>query len=163
MDAELAKVSVYIKTALTCRCSVNVSEAITDIRSRLFKKWTYNSSISVGWQNTNIHLHQPDPSVETVHDFGLFKLDEILHTSEKPLSEYLHMPQFTEPWEERVGNSFINEQSAYDQPTEQIKADINIEKLNEGQKVAYNQIIDAVIARHGTGVDGKLFFLNGHT
>ena len=71
------------------------------------------------------------------------------------------MPQYMEPWEERVGNRLINEQRAYDQATEQMRANENIVKLNQGQRIAYNQIMDAVIARHETGVDGKLFFLNG--
>jgi hypothetical protein len=98
-----------------------------------------------------------NPSEDRIYDYGLYDIHKILLISGKALSKYPDMPQYTENWEQLLGNHLILEQMAYNAEEEKACADRNISLFNPEQKAAHDIILNAVINQE----EGKMFFLNG--
>ena len=101
-------------------------------------------------------LGRDTPTDEDAYDYGLHLINILLHSSNKSLSDYPPMPLPQMDWQHLVGNRLIAEQRDYDVEEEQRVADQHIPMLNQEQKHAFDQIMDAV-----TSQSGQCFFLNG--
>jgi hypothetical protein len=88
----------------------------------------------------------PDPTDDQVYDFGLYLIDQILHKNGHSLSDFQDIPQVTGHWDEVVGNRLVAEQRAYDPEMEMHQADETVAKLNEGQRLAHDQILEYAMA-----------------
>lgn len=66
------------------------------------------------------------------------------------------MPQPVHQWEHEAENQFIAEQLNYDVRYEQEQATICVQKLNDEQRAAFQEIVHSVNQRHG-----QTFFVNG--
>jgi len=96
------------------------------------------------------------PSQESVYDYGLFLLNQILQDSGRLLEEWPSMPQSQEDWASLTVNPLIAEQLNYDHAALQADLEARLQQVNAEQRTAYNCIVESV-----TDNLGKLFFVNG--
>jgi hypothetical protein len=119
------------------------------------------------WENFREHIcddlkHKlrakgiPDPTEDQIYDYGLHLIEMALQRSGSSLTKYEGMQTSQMDWGTLLGNHYIAEQRGYD-PVEQYElAQARIELFNEGQRNAFDQIMDSV--DHNLG---KIFFLDG--
>jgi hypothetical protein len=93
---------------------------------------------------------------ETIRDYGLFLLDELLHDYGSSLQRFDSMPLPQRNWRTLEENPFIAEQLDYDPECERAHAQQREPLLNTGQRYAYNEIISAALDD-----TNRIFFLNG--
>jgi hypothetical protein len=96
------------------------------------------------------------PSQESVYDYGLFLLDQILQDSGRLLEEWPSMPQSQEDWASLTVNPLIAEQLNYDHAALQADLEARLQQVNAKQHTAYDCIVESVMDNLG-----KLFFVNG--
>ncbi|XP_028116876.1 uncharacterized protein LOC114314600 [Camellia sinensis] len=88
--------------------------------------------------------------------YGLYLLNQMLQESGKSLIDFPPMPQPTANWSATVGNRLIFEHRQLHNEAQQTYVQITIDRLNNGQRTAYNTITSSVFESKGT-----IFFLNG--
>lgn len=97
-----------------------------------------------------------DPSEDQIFDYGLYLINQMLHEAGTSLENFPPMPIPEGNWNLLFGNRLIAEQQNYNRQQEQELAVEDVNKMNVGQKHAFDSIIDSVIHQRK-----KLFFLNG--
>ena len=97
-----------------------------------------------------------NPNDTQIEDYGLYLLNEMLQESGKSLLDFPPMPQPTETWSATVGNRLILEHQQLMTDAQQINGQVNVDRLNHAQRVAYNAINSSVFENKGT-----TFFLSG--
>jgi len=103
------------------------------------------------------HRHGIQDHVQDqVYDFGLFLINKILVQAGRSLDQFQDMPQIIGHWEDIVGNHFIAEQRNYNPDGQLEMASANIARLNPGQKLVHETILNSTLSR-----EGGLFFVNG--
>ncbi|KAF8235242.1 hypothetical protein L208DRAFT_1542479, partial [Tricholoma matsutake] len=77
------------------------------------------------------------------------------------------MPQYIQDWQAMVGNHLINEQRLYNAEEQAVLAAEHEARLNQDQRVAFDEILAAVNAQsgqtfflHGPGGTGKTYVYN---
>lgn len=98
----------------------------------------------------------PSPTEAQVEDYGMYLLNELLQESGKSLLDFPPMPQSTGNWSEISGNRLILEHRQLQNDVQEGDVQADIERLNSGQRTAYNAIASSVFQSKGT-----VFFLNG--
>ncbi len=101
-------------------------------------------------------LNFTNPSDEDAYDYGLYLLDGLLREAGCRLADFSTMPHFRGNWDNMHINHLITEQLSYNRHEQFQLLQINLEKLNDEQHIAYTAITDS-IERNIGGV----FFLNG--
>ncbi|XP_058219883.1 uncharacterized protein LOC131330353 [Rhododendron vialii] len=97
-----------------------------------------------------------NPTEAQVEDYGLYLLDELLHESGKNLLDFPPMPIPIGNWSVVFGNRLISEHRQLQIEAQEVGIQTNIERLNNGQRAAYDAIISSIFENKGT-----TFFLNG--
>ena len=97
-----------------------------------------------------------DPSDAQVKDYGLYILNQLLQESGKSLKDHPPMPLSNGSWSTIVGNRLILEHMQLQTDAIQANVDTNVDKLNSGQRTAYDAILSSALCKEGT-----IFFLNG--
>jgi len=101
-----------------------------------------------------------NPTEDQVYDFGLYQIDKTLfHSNIVEGIQKFHPPMPIpnyEFWQQQQGNRLIIEQLAYNSDEQKQKAEVNIAKLNNEQRSAFDQIKQAVV-----NSTGETFFLHG--
>ncbi|KAF5933474.1 hypothetical protein HYC85_029645 [Camellia sinensis] len=97
-----------------------------------------------------------NPTEAQIEDYGLYLLNQMLQESGKSLIDFPPMPQPTANWSATVGNRLIFEHQQLHNEAQQTDVQITIDRLNNGQRTAYNAITSSVFESKGT-----IFFLNG--
>ena len=100
--------------------------------------------------------HICNPSDSQVEDFGLYLLNQILQQSGKSLKDFPPMPLSTGTWNTVVGNRLIWEHMELQADAIQANVDLNVQRLNTDQRIAYDAILASALGNVGTP-----FFLNG--
>lgn len=100
----------------------------------------------------------PNPTIERVHDYGLFLINRLLGESGYTLERFPKMPVSRENWTHLNGNFLINEQLMYDIHSEAQLFQQHMENIQAvpEQLHAYERVIEAV----SNGIGGA-FFLSG--
>ena len=106
----------------------------------------------------DLSIRVPNPTVDRVHDFGLFLLNGILAESGYSLENFPNMPLPQERWSHLNGNRLIAEQLNYDWDSEMQLFQQHMENIRTvpEQLDAFQNIVNAV-----DGCLGGVFFLNG--
>ncbi|GJE95688.1 ATP-dependent DNA helicase [Phanerochaete sordida] len=98
-----------------------------------------------------------DPSPNDVYDYGLYLLDNLLRDAGHSLADFPTMPRPERDWQDvDENNRLIAEQLAYDREEQHRLLQESLERLNVGQRHAYDAIVRSIEAQ-----DGAVFFLNG--
>ena len=97
-----------------------------------------------------------DISSHTIHDFGLFLIDQELRLHGQSLSAFPSMPIPKHNWDFQVDNVYIVDQLSYDADKEQQLFDDNYQLLNSDQLNAFHHVVDST-----TNEIGQIFFLHG--
>jgi predicted ATPase len=100
-----------------------------------------------------------NPTQDQIEDYGLYLIDKILFHAGvfEGVKQYIGMPAPNyELWSQIEGNRLVAEQLDFNAEEHQQKANANIEKLNTGQKHAFDKVMVAVIENKP-----KMFFLHG--
>ncbi|KAJ3967562.1 hypothetical protein EV361DRAFT_807044, partial [Lentinula raphanica] len=71
-----------------------------------------------------------NPSLEDVHDYGLYLLDVLLRESGHFLEDFPNMPLPTQNWATQADNTFIAEQLNYEYDVERERAAQNMASMN---------------------------------
>ena len=103
-------------------------------------------------QTMNIH-HFPE---DDVYDYGLYLLDHILQKAGKSITDFPSMPSFVHNWDRETTNQLIIEQLNWNQESEQLLAERQINLLNLEQCTAFNNIWNSILHNQG-----QSFFING--
>ncbi|XP_028114888.1 uncharacterized protein LOC114312792 [Camellia sinensis] len=90
------------------------------------------------------------------NQFSMHICDDLAHKLRKSLIDFPPMPQPTANWSATVGNRLIFEHQQLHNEAQQTDVQITIDRLNNGQRTAYNAITSSVFESKGT-----IFFLNG--
>ena len=108
-----------------------------------------------------------DPTDDQVFDYGLYLINRPLCNGNKSLQDWPAMPLPQHNWTEVVGNRLIAEQHAYDNDEQTGLANQRIPTLNNGQRAAFDAIVNAVKTQsgqtfflHGPGVTGRTYVYN---
>jgi hypothetical protein len=96
-----------------------------------------------------------DPTPDSIYDFGLYCLDQLLREAGRSLQEFSSMPRPTHAWES-IGNPFFAAHMNFVPEEELTMAVAAIQRLNQEQSLAFSEIINSV-----HNADGSLFFLEG--
>ncbi|KAF7150782.1 hypothetical protein RHSIM_Rhsim02G0030300 [Rhododendron simsii] len=109
----------------------------------------------------------PNPTAAQIEDYSLYLLDELLQESDKNLKDFPPMPLPIGNWSVVVGNRLILEHQQLISDAQRSDANINVESLNEEQRIAYTAITTSVFENKGTTFfqnggagTGKTFFYN---
>jgi hypothetical protein len=97
-----------------------------------------------------------NPTEDQIYDYGLYLIDRILQTGNKSLKDWPAMPLPQLNWAAAVGNRLIAEQRSYDNNEQTELANQRIPTLNNGQRAAFDAILNAVET-----MSGQTFFLHG--
>ena len=97
-----------------------------------------------------------DPTEEQVFNYGLYLIDVLLHNKNRSLQDWPAMPIPQHNWQAVVGNRLIAEQLSYDNEEQTELATQIIPTLNNGQRAAFDAIVNAVETK-----SGQTFFLHG--
>jgi len=105
----------------------------------------------------DLSVRIPNPTVDRVHDYGLFLLDRVLGESGYSLHNFPKMPIYETNWTLLNGNYLITEQLSYDCDTELQSFQQLMENVQAipKQHDTYQHIVEAVLARTGSA-----FFLS---
>ena len=108
-----------------------------------------------------------DPTEEQVFDYGLYLIDDILHSSNKYLCDWPTMPLPQNDWAAAFGNRLIAEQRSYNIDEQALLATQHIPTLNQAQCSSFDAIFNAVETQsgqtfflHGPGGTGKTYVYN---
>jgi hypothetical protein len=93
---------------------------------------------------------------ELASDYALFLISNLLQESGRSLRDFPHMPLPVFPWLQVEVNPLIAEQLDYDRVEQAQEHDERLQQLNDGQRAAYDCIIESV-----ENETGDLFFLEG--
>ena len=106
----------------------------------------------------NLVVAIPNPTIDHIHDYGLFLLNRILGKSGYTLKQFSKMPISVENWAHVNCNYLIFEQLLYNVDCELLSFHEHIENIqtNLEQLTAYDRIVDAVLSS-----TGGTFFLSG--
>ena len=106
----------------------------------------------------DLSIQVPNPTVDRIHDFGLFLLNRVLAESGYSLKNFPNMPLPQETWSHLNGNHLIAEQLNYDWDNESQSFQQHMENIQTvpEQLDAFRCIVNAV-----DGHLGGVFFLNG--
>ncbi|XP_058202832.1 uncharacterized protein LOC131317291 [Rhododendron vialii] len=97
-----------------------------------------------------------NPTEAQVKDYGLYLLDELLQESSKNLLDFPPMPIPIGNWSVVFGNQLISKHRQLQIEAQEVGIQTNIERLNNGQRTAFDAIISSIFKNKGT-----TFFLNG--
>ncbi|KAG5520645.1 hypothetical protein RHGRI_033280 [Rhododendron griersonianum] len=97
-----------------------------------------------------------NPTEAQIKDYGLFLLNQLLQESGKSLLDFPPMQQPNANWSEVTSNRFIIEHQQLQIQAQRIDSQRNIERLNNGQRIAYDAILTSVLDNKGT-----TFFMSG--
>ncbi|KAH7858485.1 hypothetical protein Vadar_024403 [Vaccinium darrowii] len=97
-----------------------------------------------------------NPNEAQIEDYGLHLLNELLQESGKSLLGFPPMHQPIGNWSNVVGNRLILEHRQFQIQAQDLDAQSSIQRLNNGQRTAYDAILTSVLENKGT-----TFFLNG--
>ncbi|KAG5545929.1 hypothetical protein RHGRI_018181 [Rhododendron griersonianum] len=97
-----------------------------------------------------------NPTEAQVEDYGLYLLDELLQESGKTLLNFPPMPIPIGNWSVVFGNRLISEHRQLQIEAQEVGIQTNIERLNNGQRAAYDAITSSIFENKGT-----TFFLHG--
>lgn len=106
----------------------------------------------------DLSFRVPNPTVDRVHDYGLFLLNRILAESGYYLEQFPNMPLSNIDWSHISANHLITEQLTYDVDTELQSFQQLFEKIRTvpEQLLAYERVVHAVLQH-----TGEAFFLSG--
>ncbi|KAG5529311.1 hypothetical protein RHGRI_029871 [Rhododendron griersonianum] len=97
-----------------------------------------------------------NPTEAQIEDYGLFLLNQLLQESGKSLLDFPPMQQPNANSSEVTSNRFIIEHRQLQIQAQRIDSQPNIERLNNGQRTAYDAILTSVLDSKGT-----TFFMSG--
>lgn len=98
----------------------------------------------------------PNPSDAQIEDYGLYLLDQMLQESGRTLSDFPPMPQPTGNWSAVVGNRLVLEHQHLQIEAQQVDVQVDIDRLNNAQRKAYDAITSSVLQNRG-----RIFFVSG--
>jgi hypothetical protein len=116
----------------------------------------YATSICDDLRRRLMRHNVADLSDETIQDYGLFLLNDLLHEYGMSLENFSSMPHPTQDWRTLTENPFVAEQLAYDPSSEMAQANEREPLLNQDQRAAYSQITTSALNDTNT-----VYFLNG--
>ena len=96
------------------------------------------------------------PTDSEINDYGLYLLNDLLQETGKSLSDYPPMPLPVKNWSTTGDNRLIWEHRQLQRDTDTAIVHSNVERLNPGQRRAFDAITTSVLEAKGT-----TFFLNG--
>jgi hypothetical protein len=101
-------------------------------------------------------MRERDITDDTVADYGLFLIEQLLQEARKSLSHWTLMPRLQLEWDRIAVNLLLDEHLAYDENEQRTIFEDLHAQLNADQLQAYTAIIDSIAESHG-----GLFFLKG--
>lgn len=116
----------------------------------------YKASLCDDLQRTLSRIGFDQPSPELAQDYGLHLLQtELGADSNRPLTDFGLLNPHND-WNDLLGNEFLRQHSSYDPASELRLLLASLPLLNADQRVAFNSILDAALAK-----EARTFFVEG--
>jgi hypothetical protein len=96
-----------------------------------------------------------EPSFEQIESWALYSLQDVLAKFSKTLKEF-GLPAPSIAFDRLETNCLLEVERDYNVEVLQVEVAMAIESLNDGQRAAYNGVIDAYVAHHA-----KVIFIDG--
>jgi hypothetical protein len=91
----------------------------------------------------------PEPTEEQILDYGLYRIDELLHKNGKSLAATPNMPVSVMQWHIMAENQLIAEQLNYNVQELQAVVDEAVPTLNQEQREVFDAVVEDALDQDG--------------